>query len=1316
MTEVRTTPPTSDPDATLAERMLTRCLLADAEAREHVVAELCARHPDHAAELRTLWSRYLALHGAGMFRGREGDRLDDFQILSRLGEGGMGFVYLAEQVSLKRKVALKVLRPELTVSEASRERFRREARSIASLSHPGIVPVHAYGECGEVAYLAMEWVEGRSLGDLFARLRHQLPSRLEAGDLAVALGCDSDVAAVRPELFVGTWPEAVARIGAAVAAALDHAHTRGVMHRDVKPSNILIARDGRVLLADFGLAKTKSDQRLTRSGFQPGSLAYMAPEQVTRPDAELQAGSDVYSLGVTLYEMLTFALPFEAATPAGLMRKIVEVDVPRLRSRNRRLPRDLEAIVLKATDKVPRRRYASAVHMQLDLQRFLAGEPVHARLEPAWVRAARKLRRYWRGLGASLVLATVLALLANYWAAAHRRAKDERATRAANAADAALDRGVALLGLPLTAAGTRLREAFDLRPDRFTAGAIALAELEENGAERAAAFLDEAATRLGDAAQLDFARIVIDREARRDTRALSRALSRDDEPAAVLVRAWAARPAIARGAFTRLVELVAELRRARERSVEPQRLLDFEFALYLSRLDRVDVEAERREVAIDLERCWPESPRALVLAALVTPKSDVEVARERARRAWPTATGFEQSALLALFEPREAVALARSWVRQPREDAAITEGARHLAHADVLCRGGRACDALQVLDALDGQPSMLPFELTLSPRVVEAACMFEDGDVDGALARCSTSTDDVERLGLLLLRAKIYRTSRWFERARVVLEEATRLAPQSFEAWAASARNESSLESYGAALVAARRALELRRDAGVLSLAGRCHCAIGEPTEALRCLGEAASLAPERLAYRLDHADALREFGKPHRALELYEALLREAQEQGRAATPRLLRGAMVSAIQCGAFGRAREWLKQHDLMQSDADLSDPALASIGTVVRVCVGSAAARDRLRERALRPGAAPQLRCKYADCLARLGERDAAIEILRSVVESQTSPRPWCYSLARHLVDAKRVEEAIPIARAAAVADPNTVRAVYEVAHALGARDPDEAIALINRHRVGGRMTAGLYYLLGRMHMLRHRGEKRRASFPGQPERVDSARAAAAFVAALELDEDDVMARFRLTTCLRRLGFLAEARRQLASMQESRFQMERFDRVVAMEDWVRKEVELCKSDVDYELSGGRLLQLTAIASARQAEAAGRIAVAARLWRELWRQAEYGFDGVEGADYRFDGASCLVRAAELEPDAERAAALREQALAWFEQRLSIVEPIFALPTVRAAVLPSLRRWQDSAVFTRLRGPASKALPEEESLRWHQAFQQLAVLLEAR
>jgi tetratricopeptide (TPR) repeat protein len=404
---------TSEPRPEDLRALVEECLVAFETGGEAGLEAVIARHPAVAPRLRKRLQALretVLLASARVVADAMPAHLGEFRLVERLGSGGMGVVYRAVQVSLGREVALKVVRPEQLFFPGARERFRREVDAVARLQHPGIVPIHTVGEQGGVPYFAMELIAGEGLDAIIARLSGRAPESLHGRDLESI--CGGSRPAGR-----GDWPMVCAQIAWRVADALAHAHERGVLHRDVKPSNVMLGTDGRVMLLDFGLAAAEGSHRLTRTGSQLGSLPYMAPEQL-RGEA-VDARTDVRALGVTLHELLTLQSPFGCDHDERVKARILGGEVPALRARNRAVPRDLENLVSKAIDPDPARRYASARALADDLERFLAGLPVAARPIGIVLATARRLRRH--PVLATLLVAVPLLAIAALLAIGHYR-------------------------------------------------------------------------------------------------------------------------------------------------------------------------------------------------------------------------------------------------------------------------------------------------------------------------------------------------------------------------------------------------------------------------------------------------------------------------------------------------------------------------------------------------------------------------------------------------------------------------------------------------------------------------------------------------------------------------------------------------------------------------------------------------------------------------------------------------------------------------------------------------------------------------------
>ncbi|MGQ0633561.1 MAG: serine/threonine protein kinase [Planctomycetaceae bacterium] len=372
--------------------------------------------------------------GRGLISGVEGQAgpLGDFQIVRELGRGGMGIVYEAIQISLGRRVALKVLPFASTFDSRQLQRFKNEAQAAALLHHTHIVPIYAVGCERGVHFYAMQLIEGQSLAVIIRQLREQSGAGSGAtgsqrdSQNAMALGGGLEqgarAAELRPahELALSTlnvsaalttgasltstgYFRKIARLIVQAAEALEHAHQLGVVHRDVKPANLLVNASGNLWVTDFGLAQLQADNGLTRSGDLLGTFRYMSPEQTSGQRAVLDHRTDIYSLGATFYELLTLEPVFDGETRQELLYQILHQE-PRLpRQVNRAIPVELETIVLKALSKTPADRYATAAEMAADVQRYLDDQPIKAR-RPSLVDRVRK----WSRRHPSAVIATAL--------------------------------------------------------------------------------------------------------------------------------------------------------------------------------------------------------------------------------------------------------------------------------------------------------------------------------------------------------------------------------------------------------------------------------------------------------------------------------------------------------------------------------------------------------------------------------------------------------------------------------------------------------------------------------------------------------------------------------------------------------------------------------------------------------------------------------------------------------------------------------------------------------------------------------------------
>ena len=344
--------------------------------------------------------------------------LGDFKLLRELGRGGMGIVYEAIQLTIGRKVAVKVL-PFATVLDPQQvKRFQNEARAAGTLHHDHIVPVLSVGEERGVYYYAMRLVHGQSLGELLNERRKAVTAPLPADSLPkIRPDEESQVCSstnrvqqlqisTDAELHANSSFRDMARVAAEVASALHHAHQNGILHRDIKPSNLLIDTEGKAWVTDFGLARLESQSELTRSGNLLGTLRYLAPEALRHSSCYVDHRSDIYALGLTLYESLALRPAFKNTNHDQLIHQILTTEPQSLRQLNPSIPLDLQTIVDKAIAKDPAERYDSADLLAEDLYCFLDSKPIKARSAGPIEKLAK-----WRRRHSQLVNAVVLTAL-----------------------------------------------------------------------------------------------------------------------------------------------------------------------------------------------------------------------------------------------------------------------------------------------------------------------------------------------------------------------------------------------------------------------------------------------------------------------------------------------------------------------------------------------------------------------------------------------------------------------------------------------------------------------------------------------------------------------------------------------------------------------------------------------------------------------------------------------------------------------------------------------------------------------------------------
>jgi serine/threonine protein kinase len=409
--------------AELVDRLTER--LAAGEACD--LEAIAAQHAEYADRLRALWPALQTLleirgrrdqtsHDNEIGRGNShlesgGVRLGtlgDYRLLREIGRGGMGIVYEAEQISLCRRVALKILPLAGMLDERALTRFRNEAQAAAGLHYPHIVPIHGVGCERGIHYLAMQFIDGVALDCFIGSMRNSnsaerprdalasttplgptdfgsIPESTEvdarspqpdrpAADATIAEAIDSTERSTNPVAYF----RRIATLMAQAAEALHYAHEQGIVHRDIKPANLLVDQRGAIWVADFGLARIEGANNLTLTGGLLGTLRYMSPEQASGRRLGVDHRTDIYSLGATLYELLTLQPAVAGVSREQMLHEVLNIEPVPLARHDRRIPKDLATITLKAIAKDPADRYSSAAELAADLRRFVEDRLIHA--------------------------------------------------------------------------------------------------------------------------------------------------------------------------------------------------------------------------------------------------------------------------------------------------------------------------------------------------------------------------------------------------------------------------------------------------------------------------------------------------------------------------------------------------------------------------------------------------------------------------------------------------------------------------------------------------------------------------------------------------------------------------------------------------------------------------------------------------------------------------------------------------------------------------------------------------------------------------
>ncbi|MCC6669933.1 MAG: protein kinase [Planctomycetes bacterium] len=583
-------------------------------------AALLARHPELREVLQAMLEGREAPQEGATAGVAEARVVGGFRILEEVGRGGMGVVYRARQLSLDRPVALKVLPAHLTLQPSVVARFRREASIAARLEHPAIVAIHAVGSEGDTHYIAMEWIDGAPL----ART-------------------DPRTGAVREV-------RETVELCAVVADALEYAHQHGVVHRDVKPSNILLRADGRPVLSDFGLARDQSLPELTSAGEFAGTPHYVSPEQAAGA-GQADARSDVFSLGATLYFLLTGQKPFGGASTHAVLQAIATaepVDPLRL---DPTLSPDLAAIVLKALEKNPARRYPSAAALAADLRAFLAYRPVSARRASGLARVRRWARREPLRATLAAVLALGIPALSALLGFLLANAQVYE-VGAAELAQRRLDEQLARVTIDYEAGDYgRARVAADaalaLAPESVEALAMAtLVRIAQGERDQALALLERAAAEHAEVASIRRVQAWAASALGQDERAssLDQLLGPPRTPVDWYLHASRSAQRLRREGGTRADWEQVRAAFARAMHISPAPRQHFHLRWLDAILATRDAAATREAVAT-LQDLWPESPAVLLYVGFALRETDPRAAAAAYRKV--LASGYEHPRILS---------------------------------------------------------------------------------------------------------------------------------------------------------------------------------------------------------------------------------------------------------------------------------------------------------------------------------------------------------------------------------------------------------------------------------------------------------------------------------------------------------------------------------------------------------------------------------------------------------------------------------------------------------------------------------------------
>jgi serine/threonine protein kinase len=385
------------------------------------INEYCLKYPDHKDAILTKFRAAEFIKKSFKDEDFSGKKLGDYLILQELGRGGMGIVLLGIQPALSRLTAIKVLPPNFSADKDTLKNFQEEAKTIAKFSHPNIVPIYSISTDAGIYYIAMAYISGMSFKDILDKLRpHKDIARLIAASVKEILQASSikrhDITqkSITLKRNIKFWDKTyfqfIATIGAEIANALNYAHQNDIIHGDLKPSNILLTDQGIPMLVDFGLSKNIKNLAASKSKEFVGTLSYAAPEQIK--ENTINEKTDIWSLGVTLYELLTFKNPFIENTVKKIVDKILRGYPVSLRSHNRKIPIELDAIVLKCLENKPKDRYQSIAEVVQELNNFLESRPIKAKSIGIIGRTKKAIKR--KPITASLLVVAACLFITSF--------------------------------------------------------------------------------------------------------------------------------------------------------------------------------------------------------------------------------------------------------------------------------------------------------------------------------------------------------------------------------------------------------------------------------------------------------------------------------------------------------------------------------------------------------------------------------------------------------------------------------------------------------------------------------------------------------------------------------------------------------------------------------------------------------------------------------------------------------------------------------------------------------------------------------------